>query len=370
MTTISSTEQFATGRYVNYGSPTALDNLSAGTIIVYFKKTGTGGANLGYLVTKYTGAGSGGFRFLVEHNSGSSRLVFGWDSTGTANSPSKTGTGGDVTDNTWQHGMVTFTRTLLASDIDLYLNNVLCTPTGGATADGTGSLNSDASNDVFLGNRGPSGTLGRQFDGDVAYIAIWDRKLDSTERGNVMTYGPLYVTSGLVFLFANDQDYSTNAFTQTGRSTRVTGSTPTNTNLGDTVGATVNGQTLTATASLIAGSATGGSGGSSATVSGQTLTATASLIAGSASGVINGVLISSPLKNNTGALHANLTGVVVNVYNATTGALVVRKTGQTTNSSGVCTVIDSLIVPGTQYAVEHDLSSSSAGRRLPLMTAV
>lgn len=255
MTTITSTEQFASGRYVNYGSPSALDDLSVGTVIVYFKKTGTGGSNLGYLITKYT-PGNGGFRFLVEHNSGSPRLVFGWDSSGLANSPSKTGTGGDVTDNTWQYGMATFTRSLLASDIDLYLNNVLCTPTGGATADGSGSLISDASNDLFLGNRGPSGTLGRQFDGDVAFVAVWNRKLDSTERGNVMTYGPKYVTSGLIFLFANDQDYSANAFSQTARSTRVTGSTPTNTALGDDTTAPV----LTSPTGTQTGSTTGTGG--------------------------------------------------------------------------------------------------------------
>lgn len=47
---------------------------------------------------------------------------------------------------------------------------------------------------------------------------------------------------------------------------------------------TVNGQTLTATASLIAGSATGQT---NATVAGQTLTAVASLIAGSATGTQN-----------------------------------------------------------------------------------
>lgn len=244
MTTIASTEQFATGRYVNYGSPSALDDMATLTVCAYVKKTGAGGANLGYEATKYTPA-NGGWRLLLEDNGGSPRLVFGWDSDGTANNPSRTGTGGEVVNNSWQHHFATATRSLNASDINLYVGNTECTYSNSTS--GTGSLRSDASQDLFIGNRGPSGTLGRELAGDMAFFAIWNRILDSTARGRVITYGPWAEPSGLVFLFANDQDYSANAFTQTARSTRVTGSTPTNTLLGDQVifNGTVPGQSHT-----------------------------------------------------------------------------------------------------------------------------
>ena len=40
------------------------------------------------------------------------------------------------------------------------------------------------------------------------------------------------------------------------------------------------------------------------------------------------------LKNNTGTLLSNLTGLTVNVYDPSTGALVVRKTGLSSSATG------------------------------------
>ena len=78
-----------------------------------------------------------------------------------------------------------------------------------------------------------------------------------------------------------------------------------------------------------------------------------------------GVITSPVLKNNTGTILAGVTGIVANVYHPTTGVLVVRKTGLSSNGSGIVTITDALIVAGTTYAYELDLSSSSQGRRLP-----
>jgi hypothetical protein len=128
--------------------------------------------------------------------------------------------------------------------------------------------------------------------------------------------------------------------------------------------ATATGATLTATATLTPGSASGQSAG---TAAGVTLTGTSSLTAGSASGVSTGTITTPVLKNNTGTVLANETGVTVNVYHLTTGALVVQKTGLTSSSLGVVTVSDVLIVPGTTYAYEVKLTSN--GRRLPVSVA-
>ena len=82
-------------------------------------------------------------------------------------------------------------------------------------------------------------------------------------------------------------------------------------------------------------------------------------------GLAPGVLTTPVLKNNTGTILASVSGIVANVYNSTTGALVVRKTGLTSNGSGIVTISDVLLAAGTTYAYELDLSASSQGRRLP-----
>lgn len=83
--------------------------------------------------------------------------------------------------------------------------------------------------------------------------------------------------------------------------------------------------------------------------------------------VIPGVITSEPLVNNTGTLWVSQTGIVVNVYNPSTGALVLQKTGQTSNSSGIVVVTDSLITSSSSYAVEYKLSSGE--RMLPIIIA-
>ena len=92
-------------------------------------------------------------------------------------------------------------------------------------------------------------------------------------------------------------------------------------------------------------------------------------VAAGALGVQPGVLTTPPLKNNTDTLLANVAGAVVTVYNSATGALVVRKTSVSSNSSAIISVSDSLLVPGVAYAYEIDLTSASLGRILPVGTA-
>lgn len=72
------------------------------------------------------------------------------------------------------------------------------------------------------------------------------------------------------------------------------------------------------------------------------------------------------LKNNTGTVLASQTGVICNVYNATTGALVLHKTGLTSDVNGVVSVTDVTMVGGTTYTYEIVLSGA---RRLPTAVA-
>ena len=72
------------------------------------------------------------------------------------------------------------------------------------------------------------------------------------------------------------------------------------------------------------------------------------------------------LKNNTGTVLASETGVACNVYNSTTGALVVRKTGLTSSAAGIVSVTDAAMAAGTTYSYEIVLTGA---RRLPTAVA-
>lgn len=223
MPTIASTEAGATGRYIDLGSPAAMDNIGAQTIIVYCKPASIPPSVFGYIYAKGT---SGGYGPRVGINA-SGQLAFGAaSSSGSSLNPSKFASS-TLTASTWQHLQATWDGGLLASGIDLYVD--AGSALANTPADGVTSVTSDAANNVFLMNR--TG-LGREFVGDLAYVAVWSGVLNSTQRANVRNNGPLSEPTGLKLLWANDQDYSTNAFTASARSTRVTGSTPTNTALG------------------------------------------------------------------------------------------------------------------------------------------
>lgn len=106
------------------------------------------------------------------------------------------------------------------------------------------------------------------------------------------------------------------------------------------------------------------SGGAVAGSASAQISATAddSTFSGAAVGDTSSGTITTPaLKNNTGTLLANETGITAYVYNPTTGALIVKKTSQTTNVSGVMSIVDALIVGGTQYRVVIVLSSGAEG---------
>lgn len=128
---------------------------------------------------------------------------------------------------------------------------------------------------------------------------------------------------------------------------------------------TASGATMVGAASLSPGGATGNG---SATTSGAALTGTASIAPGAASGTSpGGTLTTKPFQNNTTTVLANQTGVTLNIWNANTGALVLQKTGLSTDANGVITVQDPAIVTGTTYAYEPVFSTGA--RRLPTKAA-
>lgn len=133
-------------------------------------------------------------------------------------------------------------------------------------------------------------------------------------------------------------------------------------------GASTNGtasgtpDTLDLIAPTASASGTGGANGSaSGSPSVASITAPAATATGTTAG--SGTITTPALKNNTGTILASISGWTVNVYNASTGALVVQKTGLATSAVGVLTVTDAAIATGTTYAYEP--VHATYGRRLP-----
>lgn len=124
-------------------------------------------------------------------------------------------------------------------------------------------------------------------------------------------------------------------------------------------GGTAPGATLTGTATFTGGAATGGGSG---TAPGATLAGTATFTGGAAIGGGGaGTLTTRIQVFNTGTVRANETGVTLFVWNPTTGALVVKLTGQTTDSQGRVVATDAALASGTSYS--YDVLFSDGGRK-------
>lgn len=360
MTAITRTELGATGRYINLGSPAALDD-KIKTIICYCRPTAY--ATASYLVSKTPSGSTSGPRFyLVDAGSGKYLLNYGAHSTTTAN-PLREGAGGvSATTNSWRHLIATDDGGVSAAGLHVLING---TSEDGSGTSGSGGRVSDAGNDLYLMNRGDSGSLAREFIGDVAYWAFYDAVLDSTQITNATTNGPLSESTNLICVVANGTVYSGpqdsgNTITITARSTAVDGALPPNTDLGELPVATVlSGEAVLPGITAEGGMATAGT----SELSGDAVLS--GIGAEGGMGLAPGVITTPVLKNNTGTILASVSGIVANIYHPTTGVLVVRKTGLSSDGSGIVTISDVLLSAGTTYAYELDLSATSQGRRLP-----
>ena len=113
------------------------------------------------------------------------------------------------------------------------------------------------------------------------------------------------------------------------------------------------------TISAISGSASGITGGAtgSGSIAAISLTASSGFAVG---GTSAGTLAIGPLVNNTGSVLADASGITVYVYQVS-GALVVTKTSQTTNGSGILTVSDVAMTPGVTYRYIIVMASGAEG---------
>ena len=101
-----------------------------------------------------------------------------------------------------------------------------------------------------------------------------------------------------------------------------------------------------------------------------TITATLGNITGAITctgSTANGTFTSEVLKDYAGNVLANTALNFVRFYNDTTGALVLNKTGVSTNGAGIVTFSDAALVAGTTYRVDWETAAGS--RRMPRKAA-
>lgn len=249
MAVISSTELGASGRYI-YFNQAAFDDLGSQTILAYCRPTGSGGGTFAYIYGKVPSGGVNGPRMFIADNLGQPKLTFGASSTGSASNPLREGAADSAIYDSWGHYACTWDGSLNYTGIHSYagVGANLAEIGYGTQNNGTTAVASDASNNAYLMNRDG---LGREFVGDVAYVAVWDRVLSLSELQNAQNNGPLSESTGLVLLWANQADLGPNSLTETGRSTYAAGAIPPNTALGGSVAVDLAGD-ATATASATA----------------------------------------------------------------------------------------------------------------------
>ncbi|HEY0062992.1 MAG TPA: hypothetical protein VGC21_12790 [Telluria sp.] len=123
---------------------------------------------------------------------------------------------------------------------------------------------------------------------------------------------------------------------------------------------TAPGAALSGPATIVPGAAAGAAAGSAL---GATLNGSATIVAGAASGgATSGTLTTRIQVYNSGTVRANEFGATLYVWSVSTGGLVLKKTGVSTNDSGIATVVDAALIPGIAYS--YDLEFADGGRRL------
>lgn len=111
--------------------------------------------------------------------------------------------------------------------------------------------------------------------------------------------------------------------------------------------------TAATTATAAAGVATVSAIGKSVAATTATAAAGVATVSGVGAFAALASLVSSVFKNNTGTVYASLTNVTAWVYALVTGVLVVKKSTQVTDGSGVLTVSDASLTAATDYRVVY-----------------
>lgn len=140
---------------------------------------------------------------------------------------------------------------------------------------------------------------------------------------------------------------------------------------GNATDATSTGAPGTLTLIAPTGVGTGTAAGStSGTGTGSIASCSLVSIAGTGTGtsIESGTLTTAILMNNAKVPYASLPGWTLNIFNKSTGALVLQAASLSTDASGRISVTNAALIAGAEYAYEP--VHTTYGRRLPLGTAV
>lgn len=148
-------------------------------------RSGDGGGNLGRMFQKGTSSSTVNFN----NNAGSGSYDFNrsWTVAGVWGIARPSA-------NAWHHFLITYDSSSTSNQPVIYLNGVSQTVNIGTTPSGTRTDNAEVYN---VGNRGDNNN--RNWGGDLAEFAVWDRILTAAEAAALgQGYSPLFLLSGLV----------------------------------------------------------------------------------------------------------------------------------------------------------------------------
>ena len=89
-----------------------------------------------------------------------------------------------------------------------------------------------------------------------------------------------------------------------------------------------------------------------------------SSLSSSSSPGMPGTITTDVLKNNTGTVLSSTGSIIANVYNLSTGALVLRETGLMSDVSGIVAFTDALTSPSIEYLVHIQIGSDDGVARI------
>lgn len=181
-------------------------SLTVHSVLAYVYPTGSGEGGFGWVWGKAPSATAGN-SMIVDHNAGSPRIQFRGSSTGTAGQPVRTSNTGLMAYNEWLHIAGTWSGSLTASSSIRILvgrnGAPLAEVTYSSSADGTTAVSSNSTDEMHIGNRNGAD---RTFNGDICYVARWNRILSDAEFLRAQRFGPLSIRNGLVLCWVDGVD--------------------------------------------------------------------------------------------------------------------------------------------------------------------
>jgi hypothetical protein len=165
----------ADNNYITIGTPAALNDLTAMSLMMWVKVPNKGDLALAY---KSDGNGSAGW-FLVINST--KRLYFAVVSA-TDNLQYITSNNMSLVAGTWAQVVVTWSGGQNPSAVKIYVNAEEWTTTdSGYTQPGVGAHNTDAAQPLYFGNRASGVGTTNNFEGEMDEVAIWNRALSPAE---------------------------------------------------------------------------------------------------------------------------------------------------------------------------------------------